>query len=229
MRSGLRAVLSRRWRAANAAASARFRMRSFSRTCLTWVLTVGSLMTSRSAISRLRRPSASSASTSRSRSLSARQRILRRRLAAAHVGEHAARHRGRDPRLAARDREHGLDQLGRRHVLGQVARRADPQRGVQVRLLLGDREHQHLGAAALSRRRAHASSPSTSGMLRSSSTTSGAPPLGERERLAAVAGEPDDLDPLVGAQQRGGALAHQAVVVGEEHANRHRDRDGSVG
>ena len=65
-------------------------------------------------------------------------------------------------------------------------------------------------------------------MLRSSRTTSGLAPLGERERLAPVVREADDLDPLVGAEQRRRALAHEAMVVGQEHANRHRERDGSV-
>ena len=53
--------------------------------------------------------------------------------------------------------------------------------------------------------------------------------LGQRDRLAPVAGQPHDLDPLVGAEQGRGALAHQLVVVSHDHPYRHRDRDGSAG
>src|SRR6266550_4166142 len=52
-----------------AARRARLRKRSFLRTLRTWVLTVASLRNSRSAISRLRSPSATSPRISRSRAL----------------------------------------------------------------------------------------------------------------------------------------------------------------
>ena len=66
-------------------------------------------------------------------------------------------------------------------------------------------------------------------MLRSSSTTSGL-----RRSASAIASrpsrrQPHDLDPLVGAQQGRGALAHELVVVSHDHPYRHRDRDGSAG
>jgi hypothetical protein len=57
-------------------------------------------------------------------------------------------------------------------------------------------------------------------MSRSSRTTSGGAALGQGQRLAPVAGQAGDLDPLVGAQQRGGPLAHEAVVVDHEHGDR---------
>ena len=46
--------------------------------------------------------------------------------------------------------------------------------------------------------------------------------LGQRQRLAAVAGQAGDLDALVGAQQRRGPLAHETVVVDHEHGDRAR-------
>ena len=46
----------------------------------------------------------------------------------------------------------------------------------------------------------------------------GPAPLGERgDRLAAVRGEADNLHALVAREQRGGALAHQPVIVGDQH------------
>ena len=53
--------------------------------------------------------------------------------------------------------------------------------------------------------------------------------LGQGQRLAPVAGQAGDLDALVGAQQRGRPLAHEAVVVDHEHGDRpgvHRHRTG---
>ena len=44
--------------------------------------------------------------------------------------------------------------------------------------------------------------------------------LGQRERLGAVGGEPDHLHGRVALEQRGRALAHQAVIVGDEHPHR---------
>jgi len=44
--------------------------------------------------------------------------------------------------------------------------------------------------------------------------------LGERQGLAAVARQPRHLDARVGAQQRGGALAHEAMIVDHEHGDR---------
>jgi hypothetical protein len=49
----------------------------------------------------------------------------------------------------------------------------------------------------------------------------GSPAPGQLDGLAPVAREPHDLDPLVRPQQRSGALAHEAVVVGDQHADRH--------
>ena len=138
-RAGLRAVAAATLlaeqpseRAANAAASARLRKRSFSSTWRTWVLTVASLTNSRSAISRLRRPSAMQREHL-ALALAERPRAVRRPCArAAELGEHAPGHRGGDPRLAAPGPSTASDQLLRRHVLEQVAGGADAQRGVEV-------------------------------------------------------------------------------------------------
>ena len=42
---------------------------------------------------------------------------------------------------------------------------------------------------------------------------------GQRERLAALRCKAHDLDPRLARQQRGGPLAHEAVVVGDEDAH----------
>ena len=66
---------------------------------------------------------------------------------------------------------------------------------------------------------AHTSIPLRSGIHRSSTSTSGAQLAGERERLLAAGGEPDDLDRRIAREQRRGPLAHQAMVVGDQHAD----------
>lgn len=45
---------------------------------------------------------------------------------------------------------------------------------------------------------------------------------GQLERLAAVARQASDLDAFVGIEQRGGALTHQPMVIGNEHPDRPR-------
>ena len=67
-----------------------------------------------------------------------------------------------------------------------------------------------------------ASNPSSTGMLTSMSTTSGLERPRELDRLAAVARLADDLDPLVGGEDRLERLGEQPVVVGDEHAERLR-------
>ena len=214
-------VSQSRWRAAKAAASARLRKRSFSSTWRTWVLTVASLITSRSAISRLRRPSASSAEHLALALAQSRERVGRLRRRPRELLEQAAGHRRGDARLAAPRAQHGLDQLVRGDVLEQVAGGADPQRRVQVGLVLGDGEDHHLGLGQLLRRiAAHASMPRTPGMLRSSSATSG-----RRRSASAIASAPSAARPTTSMrssarEQRGRALAHQPVVVGDQHAHR---------
>ena len=184
-------------------------------------MTVDSLMNSRSPISRLRRPSASSASTSRSRSLSCSSGStapLGR--AADEVAQQPGCDRRSDPWLAVTRLEHRLDQLGGRHVLDQIARRADPQRGVEIGLLLGHGQHQHLGARQARADRSTRLDPGHDRHVEVEQDDVGAALLGERDRLAAVAREAHNLEPVVGAEQCGGALPHQPVVVGDEHPER---------
>ena len=148
-------------------------------------------------------------------------RIVGRRRAAGEVGQHPARERGRDARLTARHGEHGFDQLGGRRVLGEVSRGADAQRRVQVGLVLGDGEHEHLRAAARPQSRARAQTVDA-GHLEIEQHDVRSPALGERQRLGAVGGEPDHLDALVCGEQRRRALPHQPVIVDDKNANRHR-------
>ena len=67
---------------------------------------------------------------------------------------------------------------------------------------------------------AHASTPPTSGIPTSSSATSGSRRTASSTASRPPRGQPDDLDPRVGGQQRRRPLAHQAVIVGDEHAHR---------
>ena len=61
--------------------------------------------------------------------------------------------------------------------------------------------------------------PSQRGIRRSIRTTSGRARAGERDGLLAVGGGPDHLDAVEQAEQRAEALAHDALVVGEQHAD----------
>ena len=61
--------------------------------------------------------------------------------------------------------------------------------------------------------------PSQRGIRRSISTTSGSCAAGERDRLLAVGRGADQLDPVEQPEQRAEALAHDALVVGEQDAD----------
>ena len=103
--------------------------------------------------------------------------------------------------------------------LMQVSGRADAQRGQQVGLLLGDGQDQHVDVVeARPDRRAHLDAA----QLRHPEVEhqhGGVQLARQRERLAPVRGQAHDLDARLARQQRGGALAHEAVVVGDEDAH----------
>ena len=64
--------------------------------------------------------------------------------------------------------------------------------------------------------------PSSTGMSRSISTTSGVSCARARHRLGAVGGGADDLDVLEAADQPAEAVADHAVVVGQQHPDHRR-------
>ena len=108
----------------------------------------------------------------------------------------------------------------RRHVLEQVAGGAEAQRGVEVVVALGDREDQHLDAGMALAQRGACLEARQLGHVEVEQDDVGGAALGQGQGLAPVAGQAGDLDALVGAQQRRGPLAHQAVVVDHEHGDR---------
>ena len=61
--------------------------------------------------------------------------------------------------------------------------------------------------------------PSQRGIRRSIRTTSGSCSRAKRERLLAVGGGADELDPVEQAEQGAEALADDALVVGEQDAD----------
>ena len=115
----------------------------------------------------------------------------------------------------------------RRHVLQQIAGRADAQRGEQVGLLLGHGEDQDLDAVGASAQLGADLDAAQLGHPQVGQEHVGLDLLGEGERLATVGGEADDLDARVAVEQRRRALAHQAVIVGDEDA--HHDARSMVG
>ena len=121
-------------------------------------------------------------------------------------------------RAAAVDRADRLDQLLRLDVLEQVAGRARAHGGEQLVVVDEARQHDRPhGRARRSRSRRIASIPSMRGITRSISTTSGAQLLDQRQRLLAVGRLADHLDVVLQVEERPQPLAHDRVVVGDQH------------
>ena len=72
------------------------------------------------------------------------------------------------------------------------------------------------------RMRLVASSPSSSGMRMSIRMTSGSKAVGLLDGLEPVARLGDDVDVLLAREQHAEAGANHRLVVGDEHADRHR-------
>ena len=122
--------------------------------------------------------------------------------------------RGVERRLAAGDGlDRGADLLGAR-VLGQVAAGAGAQ-GAEHGGVVGVGGQRDRGVPRAASRLI-ASMPSMRGIRRSISTTSGLVLGGERDRLLAVGGGADELDPVEQPEQRAEALADDALVVGQQ-------------
>ena len=139
---------------ATTTACARSRSPSFRRTWLTWVLTVSSLSTSRSAISRFERPSATRPRISVSRGVSAASpsgRLLSGP-EAGELGDQPARDRGREQRVPGGDDAHCLEKRLGRDVLEQESAGARVQRVVDVLVEVERREDEDARAVARRRR-----------------------------------------------------------------------------
>ena len=72
-----------------------------------------------------------------------------------------------------------------------------------------------------------ASIPSRWGIRMSMRTTSGRCVPGQRDRLGAVAGLADHLEVRLGVDDHPEAAAHERLVVGDQHADRHGPRSAS--
>ena len=168
-------------------------------------------------------PSATSAITSRSRSVSAssvggaRPGSLAR---AGELGDEPAGHAGRQQRLAGGDGPHRPQQLGRLGVL-DAGSRWRPTRSASntyssssnvVRMTTAHRRQALVGGDRAGSPRGRRAP----GMRMSMSTTSGAWLARQRDGLVAVGGLADDLDVVLGVEQGAEAGPHQRLVVGEQ-------------
>jgi hypothetical protein len=114
--------------------------------CVTCVRTVASLTNSRAAISALARPRAINVSTSSSRSVSSSSsgcRTCAGRRSTDEVLDETPEERGREKRVARRNRPHRADELIARRVFEQESGGSGPHRLVDVLVEVERRQHQH--------------------------------------------------------------------------------------
>ena len=121
--------------------------------------------------------------------------------------------------------EHLPDEVLGDLLLHQVAPGAGLAGLRDVGWVCGAAEHDDAPRRGTSARiAAVAPKPSIPGMLRSIRTTSGCELPRERDRLVAVEGPADDLDPLVGLEDQLERVREEPLVVGDQDAGRTRIR-----
>ena len=189
---------------------------------LTWLLTVRSLMTSRSAICALVSPVAM---RSQHLTLALAECVVEPACPGGRAMQFLRQPRRdmrMERRLAPRRLAHRADQFVQPHALEQIRERASAYRRVDMLVLVIGREHDHLRARTMlldESRRRHAVH------LRHHEVHQddiGREVRREQRRLAARSRLADDLEAALGLEQRADALAHDGVVVHDHDRDRLR-------
>src|SRR5829696_9381620 len=134
-----------------------------------------------------------------------------------------ARQRGLPGGRPVEEVDEALGRLG----LQEVAGGSTADRSEQVRLVAGCRQHDDLAARGLLPEARQCVEPVQAGHRQVEQDHVGLQLERELDRLASVAGLPDDVE-AVPAEQRGEPIAGQRVVVDEEDARGHRSFIGSA-
>ena len=140
--------------------------------------------------------------------------------AAAELIEQAPGDLARERRLAVRDAAQERDDALRRLALQQVARGARADRGEQVLLGAGRRQHHHLAAGSGGAQPRQRRQPVEAGHGEVEQDEVGLELGGEPERLGAVGCFADHVEAAL-RQQRRERVAREGMVVDDEDSLRH--------